>query len=132
MKFLLPLLDRCYAVVKIYRALYIPYSALLGGPKSYTVLQGIYSALLGGPKSHTVLQGIYSARLGGPKPHTVLQGICCNVNLVLVLVLVRLRNCMHVLSTCSSFSGNVVIVTTGPLEASLASLSSAVADRGSP
>ncbi len=102
--FQLILLDRCYAVVKIYRALYIPYSALLGGPKSHTVLQDIYSALLGGPKSHTVLQGIYSARLGGPKSHTVLHGICYYVNLVLV----RLHNCMHVLSTCSSFSGDGV------------------------
>ncbi len=44
---LLNFLDRCYAVVKIYRALHIPYSALLGEPKSHTVLQGIYSALLG-------------------------------------------------------------------------------------
>ncbi len=52
-------LDRCYAVVEIYRVLYIPYSALSGGPKSHTVLQDIYSALLGGSKSHTVLQSIY-------------------------------------------------------------------------
>ncbi len=45
-RILILILDRCYAVVKIYRALYIPYSALLGGPNSHTVLQGIYSALL--------------------------------------------------------------------------------------
>ncbi len=39
------LLGRCYAIAKIYRALYIPNSGLLGGPKSHTELQGIYSAL---------------------------------------------------------------------------------------
>ncbi len=39
------LLDHCYAIIKIYRALYIPNSALLGGPKFHTELQGIYSAL---------------------------------------------------------------------------------------